>query len=105
MVLMAGMDLPVRVIREQVASAIDIVVHQSRLRDGTRRITHITEIVGMESDVVTTQDIFAFDFARGVDQHGRFLGALLPTGIRPHFAAKLAEQNIVLPPTLFGAAA
>jgi len=104
MVLMAGMELPVRVIREQVASAVDILVHQSRLRDGTRRITHITEIVGMESDVITTQDIFAFDFGRGMDQHGRFRGTLQPTGIRPHFATKLQELGIVLPPALFGTA-
>jgi len=102
MVLMAGLDLPVRVIREQVASAIDIVVHQSRLRDGTRRITHITEIVGMESEVVTTQDIFRFDFARGVDEHGRFRGTLMPTGIRPGFASKLLDLGIGLPPALFG---
>jgi pilus assembly protein CpaF len=102
MVLMAGMDLPVRVIREQVASAIDVVVHQARLRDGTRRITHITEILGMESDVVTTQDIFTFDFARGVDERGRFRGTLQPTGIRPHFSAKLQDLGIPVPSDLFG---
>jgi pilus assembly protein CpaF len=102
MVLMAGMDLPVRVIREQVASAIDVVVHQARLRDGTRRITHVTEIVGMESDVVTTQDLFTFDFARGVDERGRFRGMLRPTGIRPHFSARLQDLGLPVPPDLFG---
>jgi pilus assembly protein CpaF len=101
MVLMAGMDLPVRAIREQVASAIDLVVHQSRLRDGTRRITHVTEVVGLESDVVTTQDVYRFDFARGVDGHGRFLGALQATGLRPRFTDRLKDVGIELGPELF----
>ena len=70
MVLMAGIDLPTRAIREQAASALDLIVHQSRLKDGTRRITHITEVTGMEGDVITLQDIFTFDFAAGVDEHG-----------------------------------
>ena len=72
MALMAGFDLPIRAIREQMASAIDLIVHLTRLRDGTRRITHITEVQGMEGDVITLQDIFLFDFGMGVDEHGRF---------------------------------
>ena len=103
MVLMAGMDLPMRAIREQISAAVDIIVHQTRLKDGTRRITHITEIVGMEGDVVTLQDIFVFDFRAGTDEYGRFRGQLRPTGIRPQFLDRLAEVGIVLPPEVFGA--
>jgi len=101
MVLMAGVDLPTRAIREQAAAALDLVVHQARLRDGTRRITHITEVTGMESDVITTQDIFAFDFHAGVDAEGRYLGTLRPTGVRPMFVQKLLDQGIGLSPRLF----
>jgi pilus assembly protein CpaF len=103
MVMMAGMELPVRVIREQVSSAVDLIVHQSRLRDGTRRVTHITEVLGMESDVVTTQDIYAFDFGAGVDEHGRFRGSIRPTGIIPKFTARLRDLGIELPRSLGGA--
>ncbi len=101
LVLMAGFDLPVRAIREQMASAIDCVVQLTRLRDGTRRITHITEIQGMEGDVITTQDVFLFDFGMGVDEHGRFRGHLKATGVRPKFAEKLADQGIRLGPEVF----
>ena len=101
MVLMAGYDLPVRAIREQIASAVDLIVHVSRLRDGTRRITHITEVEGMEGDIITLQDLFLFDFGMGVDEHGRFLGRLKATGIRPTFSEKLADFGIKLPPDLF----
>jgi pilus assembly protein CpaF len=97
MVMMAGMDLPVRVVREQVASAVDVIVHQSRLRDGTRRVTHVTEVLGMESDVITTQDIYAFDFGAGVDEHGRFRGSIRPSGIIPKFTARLRDLGIELP--------
>ena len=83
MTLMAGFDLPVRAIREQMASALDLIVHISRLRDGTRRITHITEVQGMEGDVITLQDVFLFDYGMGVDEHGRFRGHLKATGVRP----------------------
>lgn len=102
MVLMAGMDLPVRAIREQIASAVDIVIQTSRLRDGTRRITHLTEVVGMEGDVVTMQDIFRFDYSAGLDPNGRFLGSSRPTGLRPKFAERLADLGIELPLDLFG---
>jgi pilus assembly protein CpaF len=102
MVLMAGMELPTRAIREQTASAIDLIVHQSRLKDGTRRITHITEVAGMEGDVITLQDLFTFDFHAGVDEHGRFRGTLKGTGIRPQFVQRLNDQGIGLPSNIFG---
>ena len=76
-------------------------MHQSRLRDGTRRITHITEVTGMESDVITLQDLFVFDYAAGVDEDGKFLGTLRPTGIRPTFMQRLADEGITLPAGLF----
>ena len=101
MTLMAGYDLPVRAIREQMASAIDVVVHLMRLRDGTRRITHITEVQGMEGDVITLQDIFLFDYGMGVDEHGKFRGHLKATGVRPKFAEKLADHGIKLGPEVF----
>jgi pilus assembly protein CpaF len=101
MVLMAGFDLPVRAIREQMASALDLIVHLSRLRDGTRRITHITEVQGMEGDVITLQDIFLFDYGMGVDEHGRFLGHLKATGVRPKFTEKLQDLGIRLGPEVF----
>src|SRR6058998_685323 len=88
MTLMAGMDLGVRAIREQISSALNVIIHQARLKDGTRRVTHVTEIVGMEGDVITLQDLFLFDFKAGVDEHGVFLGSLRPTGLRPHFLDK-----------------
>jgi len=101
LVLMAGFDLPVRAIREQMASAIDVIVQLSRLRDGTRRVTHITEVQGMEGDVITLQDIFLFDFSAGVDEHGRYRGQLKATGVRPKFAEKLADQGIRLGAEVF----
>ncbi|MFN7151184.1 MAG: CpaF family protein [Microthrixaceae bacterium] len=101
LVLMAGFDLPVRAIREQMASAIDVIVQLSRLRDGTRRVTHITEVQGMEGDVITLQDIFLFDFGAGVDEHGRYRGQLKATGVRPKFAEKLADQGIRLGAEVF----
>ena len=101
MVLMAGIELPTRAIREQASSALDLIVHQARLRDGTRRITHITEVTGMESDVISLQDLFAFDFHAGVDEYGRYRGTLRPTGIRPSFLERLADQGILTPAGLF----
>ena len=102
MVLMAGFELPQRAIREQMASAIDLIIHQARLRDGTRRITHITEVDGMEGDVVVLQDVCMFDFHAGVDDKGKYRGTLKSTGIRPHFAAKLADRGIKLSGEIFG---
>jgi pilus assembly protein CpaF len=101
MTLMAGMDLPVRVIREQMASALDLIVHLSRLRDGTRRVTHISEVMGMEGDVVVLQDIYLFDFSMGIDDDGKFRGHLKSTGIRPSFSERLADFGISLEPALF----
>ncbi|MCP2243582.1 CpaF family protein [Lentzea aerocolonigenes] len=101
MVLMAGVDLPSRAIRDQVNSALDLIIQQARLKDGTRRITHITEVVGMEGDVITLQDLFVFDFAAGVDENGKFRGTLRSTGLRPTFADRLAEHGIPLPAGLF----
>jgi pilus assembly protein CpaF len=100
MVLMAGMELPVRAIREQIASAIDLVIQQSRLRDGSRKITHLTEVQGMEGDVITMQDIFIFD-QTGRDANGKILGRFKPTGIRPKFIEKLLSNGIKLPADLF----
>ena len=102
MVLMAGVELPQRAIREQMASAIDLIVHQTRLKDGTRRITHITEVAGMEGEVVTLQDLFLFDFHAGVDDRGWFRGTLRSTGLRPGFLDRLADRGVVLPPRMFG---
>jgi pilus assembly protein CpaF len=102
MTMMAGMDLGVRAIREQIASAIQLIIHQARLKDGTRRITHITEIVGMEGDIITLQDLFTFDYRAGMDDHGKFMGQLRPTGLRPHFLDRLQDFGIFVPPSLFG---
>ncbi|MDZ4177892.1 MAG: CpaF family protein [Coriobacteriia bacterium] len=101
MVLMAGLDLPVRAIREQVSSALDVLVHLSRLSDGTRRVTQISEVETMEGETVVMQDIFQFDYAMGVDAEGRYLGRLKSTGIRPKFAEKLEYKGIEMPPELF----
>ena len=94
LVLMAGMDLPLRAIREQASSAIDLVVQIARLRDGSRRITHVTEVHGMEDDMIVLQDVFVFDHADGVDQHGRFLGHAVPTGVRPRFSDRFEDHGI-----------
>jgi pilus assembly protein CpaF len=101
MVLMAGMDLPVRAIREQMASAIDLIVQLTRLRDGSRRITHVSEVQGMEGEVIVLQDLFLFDFGMGVEADGHFRGQLKSTGIRPKFAEKLADHGIRLGPEIF----
>ncbi len=100
MVLMAGMDLPVRAIREQIASAVDLIVQQSRLRDGSRKITHLTEVQGMEGEVITLQDIFVFD-QTGCDEQGKVIGRFKPTGIRPKFLDKLSSNGINLPNETF----
>jgi pilus assembly protein CpaF len=100
MVLMAGMDLPLRAIREQIASALDLIVHQERMRDGSRRVVAVTEVVGMEGDVIVTQDLFVFE-QTGVED-GRIVGRLKPTGIRPKFTPRLEAANQFLPPSIFG---
>ena len=101
LVLMAGMDLPVRAIREQVASAVDLIVHQTRLKDGTRRITHVTEVERMEGDIITLQDIFLFDNSAGFDSEGRSLGSLRATGLRPKFLEKMQHNNVTVDPRIF----
>ncbi|PVG82749.1 pilus assembly protein CpaF [Nocardioides gansuensis] len=104
MVLMAGMDLPVRAIREQVSSAVDLIIQQTRLKDGTRRITAITEIVGMEGDVITTQDVFMFDYGAGYDDQGRSLGHLRSMGLRPRFLDRLTDHGVHVDPMVFATA-
>jgi pilus assembly protein CpaF len=101
MVLMAGYDLPVRAIRQQVASAIDLIVHLERLHDGSRRVTSMTEVQRMESDVITLQSLFEFKVDR-VREDGMVLGALRPTGLRPTFLAKFEKHGVTLPTGLFG---
>jgi pilus assembly protein CpaF len=99
MVLMAGMDLPVRVIREQVASAINVVVQQARLRDGSRHVVQIAEITGLEGDTILMQDLFAFDHSSLGDSS--VPGRLLPTGITPSFTEKLHDNGVDIPSELF----
>ncbi|MCP4139387.1 MAG: CpaF family protein [Chloroflexi bacterium] len=100
MTLMAGMDLPVRAIREQISSAVDVICQQARMKDGSRRVTYITEVSGMEGDVITTTDIFAFEQS-GVED-GKIIGRLRPTGLRPKFMDKLEASGVHLPPSIFG---
>jgi pilus assembly protein CpaF len=100
MCLMAGMDLPVRAIREQIASAVDVIIQQTRMRDGTRKIVNITEVQGMEGDVIVMSDIFAFE-QQGIE-NGRIIGRLKPTGIRPKFSERLEVAGQHLPANLFG---
>jgi pilus assembly protein CpaF len=100
MCLMAGMDLPVRAIREQVASAVDLICQQERMRDGTRKVTAITEVSGMEGDVITMTDIFVFE-QTGME-NGKIVGRLRPTGLRPKFMEKIETAGINLPPSIFG---
>ena len=99
LVLMSGVDLPQRAIREQIASAIHVIVQQSRLRDGSRRIMNITEVVGREGDTITLQDVFLFE-ETGVDGNGKIQGRLAPTGIRPHAMAKIYSKKVALSPAL-----
>jgi pilus assembly protein CpaF len=101
MCLMAGMDLPARAIREQVAAAVDIFVQASRLKDGTRKVVAITEIQGMEGDVMVLRDIFEFQ-QKGLDEKGYIIGSMQPTGVRPRFIERFESLNIFLPPNIFG---
>lgn len=102
MCMMSGMDLPVRSIREQIASAIDMIIQQTRLRDGSRKVTSITEIAGMEGETVVMTDVFKFQ-QTGVDTAGTVLGDLKPTGIRPLFTPRLEAAGFKLGPEVFGA--
>ncbi len=101
MVLMAGYDLPLRAIRQQIASALDVVVHLDRFGDGSRRVTHISEIQGMESEIVTMQDVFHFVFAQGGRESARSAGSLRATGLRPQVAERLREAGLEVPAKLF----
>jgi pilus assembly protein CpaF len=94
MVMMANVELSQRAIREQMTSAIDLIVHQARLKDGTRRITQISEVQGTEGDIIMLQDLFVFDYHAGLDAHGRHRGRLHGTGLRPHFLNRLADRGI-----------
>jgi len=102
MVLMAGMELPVRAIREQIAAAIDLIVHCERMRDGSRKITYVTEVVGMEGDVITMQDLFVFK-QEGVDDRGKIKGSMVATGLRPKCLEKILAHGVKLPLTIFRA--
>lgn len=103
LVLMSGMDLPLRAIREQIASAIDVIVQIGRLKDGSRQITHVTEVQAMEGDIVTLQDAFVFDHAAGVGPDGAVRGAAVATGVRPRFVDRFGELGIPLSPHVFQA--
>lgn len=94
MVMMAGMEIPLMAIRAQIASAVDIIIQQSRLRDGSRRVTNITEITGMEGDIVSMQDIFVFETQGQLDEHGRFKGRYKATGVRPQCLEKIRNNGI-----------
>jgi pilus assembly protein CpaF len=100
MTLMAGMELPIVAIREQVSSALELVVHLDRMRDGTRKVTHVSEIQGMEGDVITMTDIFVFEQTGFED--GKVIGRLRPTGLRPRFLDKIEQSGMHLPPSIFG---
>jgi pilus assembly protein CpaF len=100
MVLMANLDLPLKSIREQIASAITIMVQLSRMRDGSRRVTHVSEIVGMEGETITMQDIFLYK-QYGVDANGKVRGDMVATGMRPRCVEKFEAEGIELPPDLF----
>jgi pilus assembly protein CpaF len=102
--LMGGLDLPLKVIREQIASAVDLIVQQSRMRDGSRKITHITEVVGMEGDTVVLQDIFKYA-EEGTDATGNVVGEMRPTGLRPIFTPRLEAAGFKLPPEIFSSPA
>ena len=100
MVGMANGNMAIRSIRQQIASAVDLFIQTSRFSDGTRRITHITEVVGMEQDIITLQDVFLFE-KTGITENGKVLGRFRATGIRPKFYERLKSCGITLPPQLF----
>ncbi|MEI8240689.1 MAG: CpaF family protein [Actinomycetota bacterium] len=102
LVLMSGIDLPSRAIREQVSSAIDLIVHLHRFRDGSRKVTQVTEVVGLEGDTITMGDIYSFDHTAGFDDQGHTRGVVRPTGVRPYFTDRLIEAGVQLPSDLYG---
>lgn len=101
MALMAGTELPLRAIREQIAAAVQVIVHQARLRDGSRKITHITEVQGLSGEVIALQDVFRWE-AHGLDREGRVAGEVVPTGLRPRLVERMEAQGVTLPAGLFG---
>jgi len=101
MVLMAGIDLPIRAIREQISSAINLIVHMNRLKDGTRRFVKITEVQGMEGEIITLQDLFIFDYSAGIDEKGKFLGDIKSTGLLPNFMGRLHDIGVDVPMEIF----
>jgi pilus assembly protein CpaF len=100
LVLMSGMELPLTVVRRQIVSAINLIIQQSRLRDGSRKVTHVTEVQGLEGETVVLQDIFTFN-EQGEDETGKVMGTLEPTGIRPKFSERLTKHGFSLPPAMF----
>jgi pilus assembly protein CpaF len=100
MVLLAGVDLPVKAIREQIAGAIDVIIQQSRLKDGTRKIVNITEVQGIEGEIIVLQDIFSFK-QEGLNSEGKIIGRLVPTGVRPKFYERLEASGIHIPASVF----
>jgi pilus assembly protein CpaF len=100
MVMMAGMDLPLKAIRQQIASAVDLIIHQERLRDGTRKVVKVSEVIGMEGETILMQDIFEF-VEEGVEGD-RIIGRLQPTGIRPKVVQKIEAAHVDLPAEVFG---
>jgi pilus assembly protein CpaF len=100
MIMMAGFDLPLKAMRTQIASAIDLVVQASRLQGGARKVTHITEVVGMEQDTIVMQDVYKYE-KEGVDENGRAYGKFMATGIRPVFMSRLESAGVRLPSSAF----
>jgi enamine deaminase RidA (YjgF/YER057c/UK114 family) len=98
---MTGYSLPLRAIREQIASAVDLIVHTARLKDGSRKVVNITEVFGIEDDEILTQDIFAFE-QTGIDEAGKIIGELKPTGVRPTFMPQFEKNGVKLPPGEYG---
>ncbi len=101
MVLMAGVDIPIKAIREQIASAVNLIVHMSRLKDGTRKFVKISEVQGIKEDIVILQDLFLFDYSMGIDERGKFKGRIKSTGFKPEFIARLHDLGIDLPDEIF----
>jgi pilus assembly protein CpaF len=101
MVLMSGIDIPIRAIREQIASAINLIVHLNRFKDGSRKLVKITEVQGMEGDIITLQDLFIYDYSMGIDEDGKFIGRVKSTGLIPRFLGKLHNTGVDIPNEIF----
>jgi pilus assembly protein CpaF len=101
MVLMAGLELPLRAIRQQTAAAVDMIIQVQRMRDGSRRVVQCAEVLGMEGDTIVMQDIFVFE-QTGLREDGKILGGLKPTGLRPRASERIEAAGITLPPEVFG---